>query len=538
MRTLLLTITILLSVSLFSQNYNFGYRVEFKDKGTSAFTTENPSAFLSERAIMRRERMNIPITEEDFPVSKIYLNTIQEQTAAKLWHTSKWLNSSIWMTNSTSFIELVEGLEFVASVELVYTKPLVKTKSIVNSTVLGAIDYSTAANQIEMLNLDKLHAKGNLGKGIQIAVIDAGFMQVNTNPYLTHLYDDNRLLGTRDFAEPGTSVYGDDSHGANVLTIIAGRLENTVIGSAPEASFWLLRSEVADYEMPIEEENWIAAAEFADSAGVDIVTTSLGYSEFDSPFENYTHAELDGKTARISKGAAIAFSKGMFLLNSAGNSGNDPWEKITFPADVSNVLTVGAVDEYGQIASFSSVGPNALGEVKPDIVAKGLWTTYVSSVGSETSGHGTSYSTPLVAGAVACLMQGGVVSNFGLLQIIRESADRYTSPDNMYGYGIPDFYQAWLNVGDVSSITKEQNPLVFFDANNTLCVLYKGDTTGDAEVSVISMQGKVMFREDKAVTSWGSNFWKIGLVEELASGNYILRVLENGKASSVIFCKD
>jgi subtilisin family serine protease len=218
-------------------------------------------------------------------------------------------------------------------------------------------------------------------------------------------------------------------------------------GTAPEAEYYLFKTEVNGSELPVEEDYWVAAVEYADSLGVDIVSTSLGYFTFNTkPEWNHSPSELDGQTAPASRAAAMAAYKGMILCLAAGNEGNKDWKMITFPSDADNILTVGAIASDSTLASFSSQGYIRGGKVKPDIVAMGLNAAVWGANGKRTDGRGTSFSCPIISGLTASLWQAlPELNSLQLMDLIRKSANRYQNPDDKYGYGIPDFFKAYTD---------------------------------------------------------------------------------------------
>jgi hypothetical protein len=282
-----------------------------------------------------------------------------------------------------------------------------------------------------------------------IAILDGGFQNFHRIPALQHA----RVLGIHDFVNPdsdqstdfpGGRPFHHIDHGTKVFSAIASKAPEVIMGTAPDAAFWLLRSEVHEIEQPIEEDYWIMAAEFADSVGADVLNSSLGYYDFDEPLPDYRLRDLDGQTAHESRAASMLASKGIILCNSAGNSGMGQWKKIGVPADAHNILTVGAVDREGKLAAFSSVGPSQDGRIKPDIVARGSNTTLISGRGTLVHDMGTSFSTPVICGMVTCLWQA--LPHFSAMQImdiIRNSANQHDAPNNIYGYGLPDFWNAY-----------------------------------------------------------------------------------------------
>ena len=422
------------------------YWIQLKDKTGTQYQISHPEDFLSQRAIDRRIKQHIAIDETDLPVSAVYLDTLIK-SGLEVVHTSKWLNGVTVRTADTALIQQIDSLPFVISVQL--TKSANILKSSANKfeeeydNKYNPADYGGALDQLTLMNGQYFHSQGVRGKGIQIAVLDAGFWSADTIAAFDSLRIANHLLGIRDFVDSASDFYKQHTHGTSVLSCMAGNLPGKIIGTAPDASFYLFRTEDAATEYPIEEDNWVAAAELADSVGVDIINSSLGYSIFDDPQMSHTYAEMNGRTTRVTQAANMAFKKGILVFASAGNEASNSWQYIIAPADGENVLAVGAVDKTGIRASFSSVGPAFGGAIKPNIAALGSFTFLVTSAGITGNSSGTSFSSPVMAGMGACLLQANPYASVSQLKMaIEESATQYNNPDSVLGYGIPDFGKA------------------------------------------------------------------------------------------------
>lgn len=425
------------------------YWVKLTDKKGTTFQVNHPEAFLSQRSIDRRLKQQIPIDETDLPVSAIYLDSLKK-LGLEVVHTSKWLNGLTVRTSDVVLIKEVAALPFVSLVQL--TKPGNSTKSgktkfnedELNSDIPPA-NYGNTYNQLSQLNGQYLHNKGYRGKGIQIAVMDAGFWHVNQIAAFDSLRNSKRILGTRDFVDPKSNIYQQNYHGMSVLSCMGGNIPGQIIGTSPDASFYLFRSEDAATEYLVEEDNWVAAAELADSLGVDVINSSLGYYDFDDPKMNHSYSDLNGKKTRVTQGANMAFQKGILVFASAGNEGNKTWKRIIAPSDGENVMAVGAVDKNGIRAPFSSVGPAYGGAIKPNVAALGSLTALVSSGEAIGYASGTSFSSPVLAGMGACLLQANPEANVNRIKMaIEQSAHQYNKPDSLLGFGIPDFQKADL----------------------------------------------------------------------------------------------
>lgn len=412
------------------------YRVYFTDKGDQAHLLENPLQILSAEALSRRAAMGIPLDESDLPVSKFYLNTIQSLGGSIAAH-SRWLNYAY--VNGLSADELL-ALPFVKKVE----QPK-KHVSHLASTSSTTFDYGLGTTQIEMLNGHKLHQQGFTGRGVTIAVIDAGFMGSLQSRVLDSLFASGRLMGSHNFITGDTNVYtGQGAHGASVLSVMAALDSGVFVGTAPHANYWLLTSENVHSETPVEMDHWLMAAEFADSVGARVINTSLGYTTFDDPTESYAYSDMDGNTTVVTKAADWAASKGIIVVASAGNEGGGSWQYIGAPADGDSVLAVGAVDGTGAYVGFSSRGPSYDWRIKPDVAAMGAGTTLINAVGDLSAGNGTSFSSPLIAGMAACVVQGQpTLHGQTIADNIRHSGHLYGNANTNLGFGIPDFLNAW-----------------------------------------------------------------------------------------------
>ena len=342
------------------------YRISLKDKAATDYSLQKPEMYLSKKSIERRKRQGLEIDSTDLPVCKKYVDAIRKKGVHVLV-TGKWDNFVTVSCNDSMLIAEIAGLPFVRSTERVWrgvAKRASERDSLINKPLRTDSLYGPAITQIKMSHADRLHEAGFKGQGMTIAVIDAGFHNVDKIEAMKNI----NILGTRDFVNPEADIYAESSHGMSVLSCMAMNQPNVMIGTAPEASYWLLRSEDEYSENLVEQDYWAAAIEFADSVGVDLVNTSLGYYSFDDPTKNYRYRDLNGHYALMSREAAKAADKGIVVVCSAGNSGSGSWKKITPPGDAENVITVGAVNKYGVLAPFSSVGNTADGRVKPDVV--------------------------------------------------------------------------------------------------------------------------------------------------------------------------
>lgn len=453
MKKLLQIIILLLPAAVFAQQEDAW--VYFIDKPDAAFYLANPLEMLSQKALERRAAHGIAPDILDVPVHQPYIDQVTSSPGLIVMAKSKWMNC-VHVRGSEEAINLLAELDFVDSIDFANNElnasgrpdAILQTKS-VNKTLETAttFSYGTSANQVQMMNGHLLHQQDFTGTGMTIAVLDAGFPGVNTIQPFQRLFDNNLILGGYNFVGHSDDFYTGGNHGTMVLSTMAGYTEGQLVGTAPDAFYYLFITEDPTSENPVEESYWVEGAELADSLGADVINTSLGYFLYDNPAYSYTYEDIDGQTAFITRGANIAFTRGMLCVTSAGNSGDDENVNIGVPADAFNTLTVGAVDATEQYAFFSSIGPTSDGRVKPDVMAQGLASVFSNAAGEIVTGNGTSFSSPITAGLVACLWQAlPGMSNAEILQLVRESADRFANPDAKYGYGIPDFALA-LNMG-------------------------------------------------------------------------------------------
>lgn len=437
----------LLATGASAQQDTLKYRISLKDKAATEYSLKKPEKYLSAKAIERRRKQNLPIDSTDLPVCRKYIDEIRKQ-GVKIVVTGKWDNFVTVSCNDTTLIDCIAALPFVLSTEKVWIspgagKPSMATErdSVLNQpTIHPDSIYGRAITQIQMSNGDKLHEAGFKGQGMAIAVIDAGFHNVDKITAMQNI----RILGTKDFVNQQADIFAESSHGMSVLSCIGMNRPDIMTGTAPEASFWLLRSEDEYSEHLVEQDYWSAAVEFADSVGVDVINTSLGYYSFDDKSKNYKYRDLDGRHALMSRQASHIADKGMILVCSAGNSGAGSWKKITPPGDADNVLTVGAIDKRAVLATFSSVGNTADHRVKPDVVAVGVGSDVIRTDGNQGRANGTSFSSPIMCGMVTCLWQAcPTLTAKEVIELVRRSGDRAGFPDNIYGYGVPDMWKAY-----------------------------------------------------------------------------------------------
>ncbi|OAV45870.1 hypothetical protein A3850_009715 [Lewinella sp. 4G2] len=430
------------------------YFVGFSDKAGSPGTIEDPSTYLSTEAILRRARHGAIITETDLPLTPNYVEGVQG-TGAKLWLKSKWMNGVVVAAAGPEVISLRE-LPFVDTVY--YVAPVQYERAGANPVIPSferpapKVDtvpvleryYGYGWTNLQQMNGDSLHQWGYRGDGVLVGVLDGGFPYVGNRHFLG--YDDEAAIPANyDVVAQDETALDGGTHGATVLSTMATFRPFLFVGTAPAARYVLFTTENGKGEHRLEEINYAVALELADSAGVDIVNSSLGYSEFGEKGMNYTYADLTGEVSPASRAATTAFARGMILVTSAGNSGGDKWKFISIPADAKDIFAIGALNRDGSKAYFSSFGPTADGRIKPDVSALGVDVAAMTASGRAVTGaNGTSLASPLVTGLLACLIQAFPdATNQEILDAVRQTADQADAPDNERGYGRPDFAAAY-----------------------------------------------------------------------------------------------
>ncbi len=474
----LVLIFISLPLSMLAQEDAWVY---LSDKENVSASIANPISILTQKAINRKNNHGVVIEERDVPVNEAYITALKNSTGITVMAKSKWFNA-VHVRGSQTDIQALTSLTFVNTIHFADKSLNAKTTKAKHKqsqpskleSTFTIFNYGSAANQIEMFNGDDLHLANYTGTGMTVAVLDSGFPNVHIMTSFQRLRDAGHVLGSYDFVNRDTDVYTSttSSHGTWVLSVMAGYIENEFVGTAPDASYYLFITEDAPNENPVEESYWVEAAERADSLGVDVINTSLGYTTYDNSNYSYTPANMDGNTAYITKGANIAFEKGMLLVNSAGNSGRptDPWQIVGAPADATGVLSIGAVDAIGVLADFSSKGNATQPSHKPDVVAQGEASYIITENDVIATANGTSFSSPILAGGIVCLWQAlPNKTNAEIMQLVRESGSQYTAPDYFLGYGIPNLQSA-LNMG-LSVEDNENNDLNIFP-NPTKGMIY------------------------------------------------------------------
>jgi len=506
------------------------YWVYFNDKEGNGYQIDQPGQFLSERSVNRRAMQALGVDHLDLPVNQDYLQEI-EAMGVEIRHVSRWLNGIAMINMDETTYQEVLQRSFTntlpwtpVSDDIFFPQKSGVARFDPPLSQAPVFDYGLAREQIEMVRTDGLHDMGYTARGVWIGVMDAGFFNVDSMPSLTTLIDEGRILETRNYIDT-TSIYRQiSSHGMSVLSIMAGQWDGFIVGTAPHANYLLCMTENSDQETRIEEIAWIEAAEYADSLGVDVINTSLGYSDFDGEIYDYTYSDMDGKGSYISKAASLTASRGMILCNSAGNEGNDPWFYITAPADATDILAVGAVDSTNMIVSFSSRGPSYDARIKPDITAMGRRTAIQYSSGNVGRGNGTSYASPVMAGSVASLWQAfPELPARELIYKIRQSSHRNMVPDVNYGFGTPNMLYTYHTITRVpEGFASGRMEIWPNPASERIMIRIPEAESGLHLVRLYDMNGRVA----------GSNQMELPgemtLPESLRGGIYIIEVRTTG----------
>lgn len=538
------------------------YTIKLTDKRNSPYSISRPSEYLSVKAIQRRLKQNISIDSTDLPVNPFYIDSIAKISGITIINISKWLNQVLVEVSDPSALNKINAYTFVSKSDMVSlnaakikgidntisrSRPVPKKSVIKNSilettgTISDTIHYGNNYPQVHIHEGEFLHKLGYRGDDITIAVLDGGFYKYKTNPAFDSIRMNGRVLGEYDFVMNETSVDEDNVHGSNCLSIMAANRPGFIVGTAPNANYWLFRTEDVATERPVEEQNWVAAAEKADSLGVDMISSSLGYTNFDDPAYDHSYLQRNGNTAMITIGADLAAKKGMIVMVAAGNSGNanSDVKYVMCPADGDSVTTVGAINASGVIGNFSCWGPNGAGKTKPNIVSVGWHAVYANPLGDPATGNGTSYATPNIAGLIACFWQAFPdFTNMEIIDAVERSADRFQNPDNRYGNGIPNFRIAYnLLMAKREERLQSKLKRSFISAypvpfKNDLTVFMKAPFSGNASLRLIDISGRIM--QTKTMQVQQNNYYTIDMnPPALTAGVYYLHYFD-GKNKSII----
>ena len=552
-RNYLLILFVLLFVESTTAQYS-RYIVKFKDKTGTRFSVNDPSKFLSPKAIERRRKQHIAIDETDLPIVVRYVDSIRSSGNVAILDCSKWFNQVCIETTDAAALAKINKLPFVVNALPVkrFMRQNVIEKNKFNEQIHDIAttlspepkgNYYTYGNSFDQIHIHKgeyLHNKGFRGEGMLIAVIDAGFYHYKILPAFDSVRYNNQIIDTYDFVNNEVSVDEDNNHGMMCFSIMAADIPNQFVGSSPKADYLLYRSEDVSSESPVEEQYWIAAAERADSIGADVISTSLGYNTFDNPSFNYTYDDMNGHTTLIAKAATLAAKKGMIVAAAAGNEGNNPWHFISTPGDADSILTVGAVDGTGKVAGFSSYGPSSDGRVKPTVASIGAGTILSSDTGPIGTGDGTSFATPNLAGLVACLWQAfPELTNMEIIDAIKKNSSIYKTPDDRIGYGIPDFQATYDSLDQQRTLRNAikilgNNKIKIFPNpfKNKFIFLINPDHTAMATFRLYDSAGKLYLEKQVSLREGVPQIVSFDNFKRLQSGVYILNFFDGVSSQS------
>jgi serine protease AprX len=547
-----------------AQEYKF--LIHFSDKNNNGYSLTNPSAFLSEKSIHRRLKQNIPVDSADLPVSSVYMDSLNTIPSLQILNRSKWFNQVLVTLSDSSAIMQIQKLSFVLSAEPVNNHRIQSRSNrisvnrlsefsgkSVSEKYLSAIplhmqnDYGASWAQVHIHHGEYLHDLGFHGEGMTIAILDDGFNNYLLNPAFDSIRKDHRIMGTYDFVNGKTSVNEEEVHGANCFSIIASNIPGILIGSAPAASYWLFKTEDDRSETPVEEQNWAAAAEYADSVGADLISTSLGYSYFDDSAFDITYPARNGHSSLVTRAANMAVAKGMIVTAAAGNSGTEPSDRkyVSCPADGDSVYAVGSVNAGGIIAASSSWGPNGAGHVKPDGVSLGAGAYFVAGDGNAYAGSGTSYANPNLAGLITCVWQAFPEFNVhDILSAVHQSSDLFSAPNGRYGYGLPDFEKAYqiLSLKRIALV----NPLSGDDwihifpvpFHNRLNIFLLPSASGTANIGLLDVSGRMIDRQTVPIVSGQTQLVEFPIHAVLSPGVYLIRYTDQKQSKTIKVIKD
>ena len=522
MKNLLLFFLFLISFSAVSQEDAWVY---FKDKPNAQSFIDNPLTMLTQRALDRRAMQGISLNVNDTPIEQTYIDQITASTGIEVKAKSKWLNC-LHIRGSQTDINALLTLSFVDHINFadnsLNSKIAVSQQfTAVNKQldVAATFNYGTSANQIEMLNGHLLHQENYTGNGKIIAVLDSGFTGVNSIIPFNRMFSNGLYLGGYNYVGGNSNVFSTHNHGTMTLSCMVGFVDGQLVGTAPDAGYYLFITEDVAGENPVEESFWVEAAEEADRLGADIISTSLGYFDYDNPNYSHTYSDMTGNSAFASQGANIAFSKGMIVVASAGNSGSSAEPHIGVPAEATNVLAVGAVKFDKTYAAFSSIGPSFDGRVKPDVMAKGQSTTLSNTTGTITTASGTSFSCPVMAGMIASFWQAVPnLTNQQVIDYVKQSADRFSNPDNEYGYGIPDFQLALNNFLLTTNQTTSSNFNIFPNPTQGQISFRFSNDFSDVKLFIYNDLGQLVLENDAIKSEESINLGSIN------SGIYFYKI--------------
>ena len=545
MKLILSLLGLLFAFASFSQVAPDYYAIKFTDKDNNEYSLDVPDEFLTQRSIDRRTNQGIVYDMTDLPITEDYVAQVAE-IGVEVKRRVKWINTILVKTTNESLIDEILALEFVESATKIAdekTFPFVKPKNFFEvekntqtpNTINDAnkstssLNYGQAFAQINLINGIPLHDMGYQGQGMVIAVLDGGFIGVPERKVFDSLYANNQILGSRDFASEDNDAFSGSSHGTAVLSTMAANWPGQMIGTAPKADYWLLKTEYTPSEFVIEEYNWLVGAAFADSVGADLINSSLSYTVFDDPEMDHSWDDLDGNSTIVTKGADLAAKKGILVVNSAGNEGNSSWQYIGSPADGDSVFAIGAVNTSGQIAGFSSRGYPLDPRIKPNICAVGSGTTVADAYDDYiTTSSGTSFSSPTIAGMTACLWQANPgFNNQQIMNALQLSSSQSTNPDRDYGYGIPD-YEAAMGIVRAREVEKPGNSFAIYP-NPATDQIFLSNIENESKLRLLDMNGRL-------INEYQESLNQISVIS-LIPGVYILQLINETGVSTQKFIK-
>lgn len=539
MKRLIPVLFLTISSLSFAQKKHFVY---LTDKDSTPYSIDNPIEFLSQKSIDRRTKHGVSILKRDLPVNPVYIDSLSS-LGAEVWYPSRWFNAVLIKADSIT-MDSINALGFVNNSTLlektIKQEPFDEVQWLNDNTKqipVGekgpeSLDYGQSYNQSAMIGVNKMHSLGYDGSGLTIAVMDNGFSNVNIINAFSNLINENRVLGTYDFVENNDSVYDVGSHGTMVLSTMAAFSDNEMIGTAYGASYYLFVTENVNAELLDEEVNWLIAAERADSLGVDLINTSLGYSQFQDASMNHVYADLDGKTTIISKASEIAANTGMLIVSSAGNEAGNGWHYIRAPGDADSIITAGAININWEKTSFSSVGPTADGRIKPDLCALGKDVAVVDPFGSVLLSNGTSFSAPILCGLAAGFWQAHPeLTSHEVIDYLKQSATQYNNPDTLQGWGVPNFKVAHVLAGGTIGVEKQFKNDVFFFPNP----IGTGDVlslSGKEKIEAIEIRNGLDQLVYDKIFNQSRNKQKISIPLNLREGVYTIKILNHANSYS------
>ncbi|MEZ5047550.1 MAG: S8 family serine peptidase [Chitinophagaceae bacterium] len=534
---------------------SYAFRVKFKDKnGTLSFA--DSSIILTPKSLARRAKQGILLDSTDLPVVQSYIDTVLQTAAAvKLHNVSKWFNQIVVITydstKATQIAQLpmVENVKFVARyapgvfkipAEIhdykLESKPIASAEKKTRGT---SAYYGLSFQQMDIIDIDCLHDLGFKGEGMDIAVMDVNFRYVNTCPQFDSLILENRIKDTKDYVKDTNYVFSvaiNNDHGMNSLSCMAANSPASYVGSAIKANYFLYITEDVATEQPIEEDNWVSAAERADSLGVDLINTSLGYNLYSAPHTSYSYMDLNGQTSLIVKGTRYASAKGIFVVVAQGNEGANPWHYMLTPADGDSVYSVGSVDGSGAWGQ-SSYGPTYDGRIKPDgcCIGKGVEIIFGYN-GSCAPGatNGSSFAAPTMCGAIACLWQAFPhLTASQLKKAIIKSSSLYNSPNNTLGYGIPNFCTAYNTILPTNNILYHTNQFLIYP--NPTQYHFNISNLGNSKYTykIYDIVGRLVYQHPTLIL--GESVCTA--LEHQSSGDYIILLSSGDKSFSTKITK-